>query len=263
MRSTSRGGQGRAASVPRGATRRPAFMRALGLLPPYSIDDVKKVYRDKARRLHPDAGGDPEAFKLLHAAYRQALDYARFQDSRRDWLGNRVESYVIRERVIGQIQQAGGRCVLGSVDNYLEEFGRDFSEVLRELNAVELSGPQITDDTLDWINALGKVAPEIRTLAVTQAKITAAGLIRFAALGSLRALDLRGTPLSVDGLEVLASLPSLEWLHLGRTGIGYWSRRRLRRDHPQIQVVTKASESPPTDSHWDEYLQVLRRLEQL
>jgi molecular chaperone DnaJ len=32
-------------------------------------DEIKRAYRRRARELHPDAGGDPEAFKELTAAY--------------------------------------------------------------------------------------------------------------------------------------------------------------------------------------------------
>ncbi|MGD9854472.1 MAG: DnaJ domain-containing protein [Planctomycetaceae bacterium] len=247
----------------RGAVPRPIFMRALGLLPPYSVADVKKAYRTKAGQLHPDAGGDPEAFKALHTAYQQALDYAQFRESRRQWLGNRIEVYAARRNVIESIERLGGRCELGSIDNYLEEFGRDFAEVLRELNGIELSGLHITDETLEWIESLGSAAIEVRTLAVKGTRVSSSGLVRFAALPSLRALDLRGTPLVAEGLAVLDELPSLEWLHLGRTGIGFRARRQMKHSYPKLHIVTKASESPPSDSHWDEYLTVLRRLDRL
>jgi DnaJ-class molecular chaperone len=35
--------------------------------------DVRNAYRRQSRRLHPDAGGNDEAFKELHAAYRRVL----------------------------------------------------------------------------------------------------------------------------------------------------------------------------------------------
>jgi hypothetical protein len=35
--------------------------------------DIKNAYRRKARKLHPDVGGDAEAFKQLYAAYRAVL----------------------------------------------------------------------------------------------------------------------------------------------------------------------------------------------
>jgi hypothetical protein len=38
--------------------------------------EVRNAYRRKARKLHPDVGGDAEAFKQLHAAYRAVLKVA-------------------------------------------------------------------------------------------------------------------------------------------------------------------------------------------
>ena len=35
--------------------------------------DVKNAYRRQARKLHPDVGGNEEAFKALHSAYRTVL----------------------------------------------------------------------------------------------------------------------------------------------------------------------------------------------
>ena len=35
--------------------------------------DIKNAYRRQARKLHPDTGGDAEAFKRVYAAYRRLL----------------------------------------------------------------------------------------------------------------------------------------------------------------------------------------------
>ena len=246
--------------VQRRKPRRPSFIRALGLLPPYSIRDVKAAYRAKAARLHPDAGGDPAEFKALRFAYERALDHARFQDSRREWLGTRIERYAARERAMNHVRHLGGTCRIGALDDYVDEFGRDFAEVVRELIAVELSGPNITDNTLSWVDSAVLVGSEVRTLAVRNADISSEGLMRLAAFDSIRALDLRGTAISGDGLEVLRRFDRLEWLHLGRTGVRYFTRRRIKRDFPRIKVVTRSSVQPPDDSYWDEYQSVLRRL---
>jgi len=49
----------------------------LGIAPGSTKRDIKNAYRRKARKLHPDVGGDEEAFKQLHAAYRKVLAAAR------------------------------------------------------------------------------------------------------------------------------------------------------------------------------------------
>lgn len=39
--------------------------------------DVRNAYRRMARKAHPDKGGDAEAFKALHTAYRKVLATAK------------------------------------------------------------------------------------------------------------------------------------------------------------------------------------------
>ncbi len=51
----------------------PACLRLLGLQLPCSEADVRQAYRQRARALHPDGGGDPRAFMALRAAYEEAL----------------------------------------------------------------------------------------------------------------------------------------------------------------------------------------------
>lgn len=54
-------------ALPAPRTRSP--WEVLGLPSNSDEDVIDAVYRTKARRLHPDAGGDAEAFKELQAAY--------------------------------------------------------------------------------------------------------------------------------------------------------------------------------------------------
>lgn len=60
----------------------------LGVAHDASDDDIKRAYRRRARELHPDTGGDPEAFKELTAAYevlknpQARANYDRFGDPR-------------------------------------------------------------------------------------------------------------------------------------------------------------------------------------
>jgi DnaJ family protein A protein 2 len=45
------------------------FYEIIGVPQEASQDDIKKAYRKKVIKLHPDKGGDPEEFKKLQAAY--------------------------------------------------------------------------------------------------------------------------------------------------------------------------------------------------
>lgn len=54
-------------------TAAPPCLTALGLPLDCTAADVRRVYRRQARELHPDAGGDPQAFIALQRVYEQAL----------------------------------------------------------------------------------------------------------------------------------------------------------------------------------------------
>lgn len=50
---------------------RPEDYRVLDLEPGASQDEVKAAYRKKARELHPDRGGDTDAFSRVNEAYQR------------------------------------------------------------------------------------------------------------------------------------------------------------------------------------------------
>jgi len=50
-----------------------ALQQKWQLIPPYSMTQLKKNYRQQALRLHPDKGGDAVAFQLLQQEYQWLL----------------------------------------------------------------------------------------------------------------------------------------------------------------------------------------------
>jgi hypothetical protein len=54
-------------------TTTPSWALSLGLAWPATADEVKAAYREKAKALHPDAGGDAERFVALQQAYESAM----------------------------------------------------------------------------------------------------------------------------------------------------------------------------------------------
>ena len=55
---------------------RPGFAIVLGLLPPYTVEDVKRAYRDKVKDAHPDRGGDRDDFDRIQKAFEEAGAYS-------------------------------------------------------------------------------------------------------------------------------------------------------------------------------------------
>lgn len=245
--------------IPPGASPRPPCMQRLGLLPPYSIEDVKKAYRQRAKAAHPDGGGNSADFAALHADYQRALSLAAFHESRRRWLGDRVERYVERTQLIAQLEELGGRADFQRPDNYLQDYGPDYAEILCELVAIHLNGSSATDAALQTL-CNSAVFPEVQLLDLSESAVTDVGLQAMAGSG-LAGLNLRGTKISVQSLDVMKRLQKLEWLHLGQTKIGLWSRWRLRKNCPQLEVVTNpAAEPPEFDSLEYRQLKLMQRL---
>lgn len=56
-------------------TAKHAWCAALGVRFPCSAESIKAAYRRLAMASHPDAGGDPAAFRAVERAYREALAY--------------------------------------------------------------------------------------------------------------------------------------------------------------------------------------------
>lgn len=54
----------------------------LGLTPAATTAEIKRAYRQKALELHPDRGGEAQAFRALHQAYRSALGRRAKADDR-------------------------------------------------------------------------------------------------------------------------------------------------------------------------------------
>lgn len=253
-------------SLMEAAKQRPSFMELLHLLPPYTVDDVINAYQARTRQLNAEQGDDPSVAtpQQLESAYQRALDHARFQESRRAWLGGRVEVFQQRQQLIAQIEAAGGTVVLQPTDAYIYEYGEDFAEILRKLVAVHLTGAHVTNASLEWLTRENAALGEIRLLDLSGARVTSTGLSALGALTGLRCLDLRNTDVSANFVDAVANLPALEWLHLGGTAIGALSRGRLHRKLPRLTITTQMDEpAPPADGPEYEHQRLQRRLSDL
>ena len=171
---------------------RPEFAVTLGLLPPYTMDDVKRAYLNKVKDAHPDRGGDRDAFDRIQRAYEEAGTYLKFRSDRR--LSDR--------RADGRVSQ---RCVAGG--------------------AADGVGAEIESSTLDWIKrSFGDFANLTESIVGVRLNDSpnAAELIETmigeqASLPALKRLSLAGCP--VDNLLALdlRVFKSLAELDLSRT----------------------------------------------
>lgn len=246
------------------AKQRPSFMELLHLLPPYTVDDVVSAYEQRSKQLEEAPETDPSVSAKLQSAYERALDHARFQESRRAWLGGRVDVFQDRQQLLAAIEEAGGHSTLQPADSYLYEYGDDFAEILRKLVAVHLTGPLVNDESLSWLATENAALGEIRLLDLSGAKVTDVGLAGLPSLTGLRCLDIRETGAPGSVVDILTTLPSLEWVHVGGTSVGKLASRRLKQGLPRLTIATGADEPiPPADGAEYEHLKLQRRLSEL
>jgi hypothetical protein len=214
-------------------------MATLGLLPPYSLEDVHEAYRSRAKVAHPDRGGDTAQFEQLHEAYVRALEYVRFHGSRRHWIGARVEDYIRREALIAEIQKRGGRVDVEANEWIRKDLGEEFAQFVDKLVGIHWHGPQVDDEALAYLAEEQASLQTLRVLDLAGSRVTDRGLPFLRVLSSLHRLDLRGTAVSFRGLRELLPGLHLRWLNVGGTALGWWRRARLRWRFPGLKVVAE------------------------
>lgn len=95
----------------------PNYYQMLGIARDADFFAIKAAYRNKAKSLHPDAGGDPEKFRILKLAHdvlsdgasRAAYDETLGQESEgviADEQQLRLAVALLFRRVIGQVKDA-------------------------------------------------------------------------------------------------------------------------------------------------------------
>ncbi|HEY0981247.1 MULTISPECIES: hypothetical protein [unclassified Schlesneria] len=216
---------------------RPAFMEVLGLLPPYEAADVKAAYRAKALLAHPDRGGDPADFNRLKDAYDQALEFVAFSGSRREWIAARVEPYLLQEEVVAEVIKRGGRVQVERIPWMEKSCGEDFAHLAERLRRIKLHHVADGDNFLKFL--ADHKAHFLVELDLTGSRITSQGLNHLSSFDVLRSLNLSGTGADARSLrKLLPCLPSLEWLNVRGTKLGWWNRFLLRRAFSHISIVT-------------------------
>ncbi len=223
---------------------RPGFMVTLGLLPPYTAEDVQAAYREKAKTSHPDRGGSATEFEELHKAYEQAQEYLKFHLDRRQWLAAQIDRYAEQNLVVNEVHQLGGATEIEQIDWMKRSFG-DFAVLTDMLRGIRLQGRAEGDAFLKYLAEHAAGLGHLLWLDVSGSQISDQGVRHLQALPSLRRLDVSRTPISNAALQVVEGLPNLEWLNLAGTSIGWWARWRLRHSFPRLSVLARSSRGEP------------------
>jgi Leucine Rich repeat len=218
---------------------RPEFMIHLGLLPPYTADDVRMAYRERAKLAHPDHGGTVAQFKELQEAYDRALEYTKFHSGRREWLAGQVDRYIDQQAAIAAVRQVGGSVEIEHIDWLRRSIGDDFATLTDRLRGIRARNLTEGDQ---FIHRLIKHRPALEFLLrldLAGSRVSDAGLKSLQGLPLLEQLDLSGSQITGRGVSrALGELPNLRWLNIAGMSINWWQRWRLRRSRPNVKIVS-------------------------
>jgi hypothetical protein len=188
---------------------RPDFMVTLGLLPPYQDQDVEKAYHAKN-------------------AYTRAKEYVKFRGNRRGWIANQVDAYMAVHEVIDRLQQFGAKVEIEALDWLKRSFG-DFAQLTESVVGVRLRDAANGDEVLNYLVSQQERLLELRRLDLAGSKISDNALRRLNFFRRLAELDVSRTPVTWQGLQVVAQLPELESVRAEGTQLGWLGRWRLNR----------------------------------
>jgi DnaJ domain len=206
---------------------RPECMVVLGLLPPYSAEDVKHAYLAKVKEYHPDHDGTRADFDKLQEAYEQAQVYVIFRGDRRGWIARRVEEYLATEEVIRRLKELGAEVETRAVEWLEKSFG-DFAELTESIIGVRLTGADNGDEFLHYIVGQHDHMLELRRVEIPSCNVTDGAVLQLSVFRRLAHLNLSNTPITGNALQVIRWLPELESINLEATSISWWTRRKLK-----------------------------------
>jgi hypothetical protein len=201
-------------------------MVTLGLMPPYTAEDVERAYLARIKDIRPDLGGDREAFYDVQNAYMQAKEYVRFRGDRRGWIAKRMDEYLAVQEVIERLKQFGATVETDAVDWLQKSFG-DFAELSESVKGITLKDAANGDEVLEYIVAQRDKLLELRKLDLEGSVISDAMVRQLSVLRRLTELNLNRTPIGWQSLHIVEWLPELDTVHVEGTGLKWLTKQRL------------------------------------
>jgi hypothetical protein len=214
-------------------------MVKLGLLPPYTAEDVEKAYLLKIKDIRPDLGGDREAFYAVQTAYMQAKEYVKFRGDRRGWIAKRMDEYIDLQDVITRLKEFGARVETSSVDWLEKSFG-DFAELSESVIGVSMKGAANGDEVLAYLIANRDKLLELRKLDLEGSVISDDMVRQLSVFRRLSELNLNRTPITWQSLHIVEWLPELDTVHVEGTGLKWLTRRKLASQLKKKRQATAA-----------------------
>jgi hypothetical protein len=210
-----------------GTPERPQFAVTLGLLPPYTMDDVKRAYLDKVKDAHPDRGGDSATFERIQSAFEQAQEYLRFRSDRRKWIAARMEEYLAEAALVARMRELGAEVETVMLDWVRRSFG-DFADLTESIVGIRLArSPKVAELVETMVREQSNLAA-LKRLELPNCPVDDAIAWQLRPLKGLTHLDLTGTTITWRALSLVDFLPALVTFEVAATAVGWWPRARLQ-----------------------------------
>jgi hypothetical protein len=207
---------------------RPTFMARLGLLPPYTEEDVKQAYLEKAKTAHPDRGGSPAAFHEIQTAFEQARHYVQMRKDRRAWIASQMDAYVRVQSVVARLREQYGVEVGWDDLKWIEQSFGDFAHLVDRVVWIRLENSSAADEMIRDLVQHQSALLHLQRLELSDCHVSEASLLGLSVFESLSYLDLRGTPVTSQIVTLVDELRHLQTVELAGTSISWWSRMRVR-----------------------------------
>jgi hypothetical protein len=201
-------------------------MIRLGIAPPYTLEDVKQAYLEKAKAVHPDHGGTAGEFAALQDAFERAQEFLAFRSDRRAWIAAQMDRYIALEKVIDRLRKLGAEVTTTSYE-WMEQSYGDFAQLTETAVCVRAPGAANGDEIVAALVAERDPLRELREVELPGAKVSDDAVLSLSGFTMLRRLDLSGTPITERALDVVDDLPALETFEVDDTQLGWWKKHRL------------------------------------
>jgi hypothetical protein len=207
---------------------RPEFAVILGLLPPYTMEDVKRAYLAKVKAAHPDRGGDRTDFDRIQHAYEQAGEYLSFRSDRREWIAARMDEYLAVEALANQLRTLGASVETTMQDWVKRSFG-EFAALTESIISIRLENSDQVGQLVDAMVVERRILAGLKRLDLPGCPVTDDIAMQLRVLTSLTHLDLSRTLISTKTLALVDWLKRLESFNIEGTSIGWWGHWNARR----------------------------------
>ncbi len=218
---------------------RPPFMMVLGLLPPYTINDVKQAYMDKVKMAHPDHGGKVAEFRRIQEAYEQAQEFLAIQTDRRSWIANQMDRYVAQQDLERRLRELGAKLDIRYTEWLQKSFG-DFAELTATIESMELVDTPVGNAAVLLLVENKASLSRLKRLVLAGCGVTDENALRLSAFPLLHHLDLSRNPITNQVVPLATALPHLQTFHVEGTSMGWWGRFKLTRVMSKRQVPSGA-----------------------